>query len=88
MCQPASGASVSGAKRIRQELDRLGAGRNDNPDGYISVLDLGKVLRLSKSSERPRLTVWEGAADAALALLASLPDGAGVEAVFHVFGLS
>jgi hypothetical protein len=79
---------MAGAVITRHELDRLQAGRDSDGSSYISVLDLGKSVRLSRWDDGTRLSsTWVGSSMAVLALLRKLPDGAGVEAVARVLAI-
>jgi hypothetical protein len=69
---------------IHAELDRVGASfRTAGADGYISVqLGIDEVKLLGPPREKPRRS-WLGPEWQALELLQTLPDDAGVEAVWR-----
>ena len=72
------------APTIRDELDRVGASfRKASAAGYISVqLGFDEVKLLGPPREHPRQS-WLGPDWQLLELLATLPDDAGVEAVWR-----
>jgi hypothetical protein len=79
---------MAGAVATRLELDRLQAGRDSDGPSYVSVLDLGKSLRLSRWDGRTHSSeTWVGSSTEALAALSKLPDGAGVETVARVLAI-
>ena len=71
------------ADPIRAELDRLGASfRKTGAADYISVTARSDGVKLTgQPREHPRRS-WLGPEGQALELLAGLPDGAGVQAVW------
>src|SRR5581483_9302839 len=78
---------VAGAKQIRGELDRLLAGRNSDGAKFVSVVDFGATLQLSSPGDGKPRARWTGTAAEASAILASLPDRAGVTVVRATLGL-
>lgn len=69
---------------LPDQLDCLGASfRKAGAVDYISLSELGETVRLlGPPRERPR-RLWEGPAWQALELLASLPNNAGVTAIWR-----
>jgi len=69
--------------RLRAELERLGATFRKGRVGYISMTDYGQSVALSgPSHEQPRRW-WRGPSSSALELLAPLPDGTDLEAIWQ-----
>jgi hypothetical protein len=70
--------------RVRAELDRVGASfRKAGTANYITITEDESFVRLAgPPEERPRRH-WKGPGWHLLELLAALPDGAGVQAVWR-----
>jgi hypothetical protein len=72
---------------VRAELDRVGASfRKAGAADYITVTEMEDGVRLvGPPREHPR-RYWKGPCWQLLELLAQLPDGAGVQAVWRAIG--
>jgi hypothetical protein len=72
------------ASAIRAELDRVGASlRKAGSADYISVTLRSDGIKLNGPPQHPRRS-WLGPEWQIIELLATLPDGAGVQAVWRV----
>ncbi len=79
--------SVELVAKIRAELDRVGARPPAATAGdYAAIIDQGEGLVTLKGSPRSPQLRWRGSAEEALARLAKLSDGAGLEAFWSAFG--
>ena len=74
---------ASSTTALRAELERRGTTFRKGWAGYISMTDFGQSVALSGPTyEEPRRS-WRGTAAAALELLAPLPDGADLDAIWR-----
>ena len=67
---------------LRAELERRGTTFRKGRAGYISVTDYGQFVALSGPTHEDPRRWWRGTAAAALELLAALPEGADLDAVW------
>jgi hypothetical protein len=83
-CLYAAGVVDSPTISLRAELERLGATFRRGRTGYISMTDYGHsgIALSGPTHEQPRRW-WRGQSSEALALLAPLPDGTDLEAIWQ-----
>ena len=74
---------ASPTKALRAELERRGATFRKGRAGYISMTDYGQSVALSGPTYEDPRRWWRGTAAIALALLAPLPDGADLDAIWR-----
>jgi len=75
--------AVSSTASLRLELERLGATFRKGRPGYISMTDYGDVVALAGPSHEEPRRWWRGKPAMALELLAPLPQGVGLDAVWE-----
>ena len=76
-----------GSSRLTAEIDRVGVSIAEigSVNGVLVVHHEGRVHLFGSRAVKPR-PKWVGTEELALALLAGLPDDAGVDAFWDVFG--
>jgi hypothetical protein len=73
----------SSTTALRIELERRGTTFRKGRAGYISMTDYGQSVALSGPTHEEPRRWWRGTAAAALELLAPLPDGADLDAIWR-----
>jgi hypothetical protein len=74
---------VSATASLRAELERLGATFRKGRPGFISMTDYGDVVALSGPSHEEPRRWWRGTPSRAVELIAPLPEGVGLDAVWE-----
>jgi hypothetical protein len=75
--------AVSPTSSLRAELERLGATFRKGRNGYISLTDFGQSVALSGPTYEDPRRWWRGTSAVALELLAPLPDGTDLDAIWR-----
>lgn len=74
---------ASPTRALRDELERRGATFRKGRVGYISMTDYGQSVALSGPSHEEPRRWWRGPSSTALERLATLPDGADLDAIWR-----
>ena len=75
--------AASPTSSLRAELERLGATFRKGRNGYISLTDYGQSIALSGPTHEDPRRWWRGTSAVALELLAPLPDGTDLDAIWR-----
>ena len=75
--------AVSSTASLRSELERLGATFRKGRAGFISMTDYGDVVALSGPSHEEPRRWWRGTPSRAVELIAPLPAGVSLDAVWE-----
>jgi hypothetical protein len=75
--------AASPTNSLRAELERLGATFRKGRNGYISLTDFGQSIALSGPTHEDPRRWWRGTSPVALELLAPLPEGTDLDAIWR-----
>ena len=82
-CRLGGVVASSSTTALRAELERRGATFRRGRAGYISMTDYGQSVALSGPTHEEPRRWWRGTAVVALELLAPLPEGADLDAIWR-----